>query len=58
MPARTPEDLDRLFAIALNAGDIEGLMRLYEPEAAMRPAPARSSRDWPRSAQALPASSR
>ena len=39
MAARTPEDLDRLFAIALNAGDIEGLVRLYEPEAAMRPGP-------------------
>jgi uncharacterized protein (TIGR02246 family) len=39
MAANTPEDLDRLFAVALNAGDIEGLMRLYETGAAMRPAP-------------------
>jgi ketosteroid isomerase-like protein len=39
MAARTPEDLDRLFAIALNSGDIDGLMRLYEPQAALRPAP-------------------
>ena len=39
MAANTPEDLDRLFAVALNAGDIEGLMRLYEPGAAMRPGP-------------------
>jgi uncharacterized protein (TIGR02246 family) len=39
MVAQTPEDLDRLFAVALNAGDIDGLMRLYEPEAAMRPGP-------------------
>lgn len=39
MAARTPEDLDRLFAVALNAGDIDGLMRLYEPGAAMRPGP-------------------
>jgi uncharacterized protein (TIGR02246 family) len=39
MGARTPEDLDRLFAQALNSGDIEALMRLYEPQAALRPAP-------------------
>jgi len=39
MGARTPEDLDRLFATALNAGDLEALMRLYEPQAALRPAP-------------------
>jgi uncharacterized protein (TIGR02246 family) len=39
MAAHTPEDLDRLFAVALNAGDIDGLMRLYEPGAAMRPGP-------------------
>jgi uncharacterized protein (TIGR02246 family) len=39
MAARAPEDLDRLFAAALNSGDIEALMRLYEPQAALRPAP-------------------
>ena len=39
MTARTPEDLDRLFADALNSGDLEALMRLYEPQAALRPAP-------------------
>ena len=39
MSARTPEDLDRLFALALNSGDLEALMRLYEPQAALRPAP-------------------
>jgi ketosteroid isomerase-like protein len=39
MGARTPEDLDRLFAAALNAGDLEALIRLYEPRAALRPAP-------------------
>ena len=39
MGARTPEDLDRLFAAALNAGDLEALVRLYEPQAALRPAP-------------------
>ena len=39
MGARTPEDLDRLFAQALNSGDVEGLIRLYEPQAALRPEP-------------------
>ena len=39
MGARTPEDLDRLFAIALNSGDLEALLRLYEPQAALRPGP-------------------
>ena len=39
MGARTAEDLDRLFATALNAGDLEALMRLDEPQAALRPAP-------------------
>lgn len=39
MAARTPEDLDRLFAVALNSGDIDGLISLYEPQAALRPAP-------------------
>ena len=39
MGARTPEDLDRLFALALNSGDLEALVRLYEPQAALRPGP-------------------
>jgi uncharacterized protein (TIGR02246 family) len=37
MPARTPEEVDRLFAEALNAGDIESLLSLYEPQAALAP---------------------
>ena len=40
MGARTPEDLDRLFASALNAGDLEAMIGLYEPRAALRPAPS------------------
>ena len=39
MAARTPEDLDRLFGLALNSGDLEALVRLYEPQAALRPGP-------------------
>jgi uncharacterized protein (TIGR02246 family) len=32
MPARTPEEVDALFEKAMNAGDLEGLVALYEPE--------------------------
>lgn len=37
MDARSPEDLDRLFCEALNAGDLEGLVGLYEADAVLRP---------------------
>ena len=33
MPAHKPEELDVLFAKAVNAGDIEAVMKLYEPTA-------------------------
>ena len=33
--AQKPEDLDRLFEDALNRGDLEAIMTLYEPDAAM-----------------------
>ena len=39
MPARTPEQIDQLFAEALNAGDVDALVELYEPNASMRPSP-------------------
>jgi ketosteroid isomerase-like protein len=39
MPARTPEELDILFASAINAGDIEALITLYEPGACLTPKP-------------------
>ena len=39
MSARTPEEIDTLFAKALNAGDLEGLMALYEPQATLMPSP-------------------
>jgi uncharacterized protein (TIGR02246 family) len=39
MPARAPEDLDRLFAEALNAGKLDALVALYEPLAALTPMP-------------------
>ena len=33
MPAHTPEEVDRLFTEAVNAGDLDALMALYEPGA-------------------------
>jgi uncharacterized protein (TIGR02246 family) len=39
MPARSPEDVDALFEKALNAGDLEGLVALYEPDATLIPQP-------------------
>ena len=33
--AERPEDLTRLFVERVNAGDVEGLLDLYDPEAAM-----------------------
>jgi len=41
MAARNPEDLDRLFAGALNTGNIEELMTLYEPQASLMAAPGK-----------------
>jgi len=35
MPATTPEQLHRFFEDRFNAGDIDGLMELYEPDAAL-----------------------
>ena len=39
MSARTPEEIDTLFAQALNAGDLAALVALYEPQAALMPSP-------------------
>jgi ketosteroid isomerase-like protein len=35
MPARTPEEVARLFAQAFSVHDLEALMALYEPEATL-----------------------
>jgi ketosteroid isomerase-like protein len=35
MPATTPEQMHRLFEDTFNAGDIDGLMELYESNAAL-----------------------
>jgi len=39
MPATEPDQLHGLFEQAFNAGDIEALMALYEPDAALVPQP-------------------
>ena len=41
MNARTPEEIDTLFAKSLNAGDLDALMTLYEPQAALMPSPGK-----------------
>jgi uncharacterized protein (TIGR02246 family) len=42
MPARNPEDIDPLFAQALNAGDLDALVALYEPQASLTPSPGKT----------------
>jgi len=37
MAAREPGDIHRLFAESFRAGDLDGLMRLYEPDAVSQP---------------------
>ena len=41
MPAHMPEELDVLFVKAMNAGDIEAVMKLYEPAASFTEQPGR-----------------
>ena len=44
MPATTPAQIHRLFETAFNAADIDGLMALYEPDAALVPQPGTVAR--------------
>ena len=39
MPAMSPEQIHREFEQAFNAGDLEALLDLYEPDAALIPQP-------------------
>ncbi len=39
MPARKPEEIHGLFADALNSGEIDALMALYEPGVSLVPQP-------------------
>lgn len=42
--ARTPEQLHALFAACATAGDVDGLVSLFEPDAVMRQAPGADAR--------------
>ena len=42
MPARSPEEIHPLFGQAFSAGDLDGLMALYEPTAKLFPQPDHS----------------
>ena len=39
MPAMNPVELDQLFGEALNSGNLDGLLALYEPDASFNPEP-------------------
>src|SRR5207247_9771722 len=53
MPARSPEEVDALFEKALNAGDLEGLVALYEPDATLIPQPGQEAKGREAIRQAL-----
>ncbi|MGH8887348.1 MAG: YybH family protein [Egibacteraceae bacterium] len=42
MPAREPREVLRLASEAFNAGDLDGLAALYEPEATLVPQPGQA----------------
>jgi uncharacterized protein (TIGR02246 family) len=42
VPARIPEELDRLFVEKMNAGDLEAVVALYEPDATLVPQPGQT----------------
>ncbi|HLT20562.1 MAG TPA: nuclear transport factor 2 family protein [Thermomicrobiales bacterium] len=53
--ARTPADVDRLFAEALSAGDLEGALAMYEPDAVYHSEPSHPARGHERIRQELAA---
>jgi len=53
--AAHPEDLERLFVERLNAGDVEGLVALYEPDAVMALPDGRTATGTPELRAALTA---
>jgi uncharacterized protein (TIGR02246 family) len=42
MPARSPEDVDKLFIENMNAGDVEAVVALYEADATLSPQPGQT----------------
>jgi uncharacterized protein (TIGR02246 family) len=53
MPATTPEQVHRLFEEVFNAGDLDGLMELYEPDAALIAQPGSVARGGEQARAAL-----
>jgi ketosteroid isomerase-like protein len=53
MPAHTPEDVHPTFAKLFSAGDLEGVMALYEPGARLIPQPGASPVSGPAIRQVL-----
>lgn len=42
MPARTPEEVHKLFIEYFSAADVDGVLSLYEPQATMMPQPGQT----------------
>lgn len=53
MTARTPEELDSLFAGFLNAGNLDDLAALYEAQATLTPSPGKTVVGLPAIREAL-----
>lgn len=53
MPAMSPEQIHRAFEDAFNAGDIDGLLTLYEPDAVIIPQPGQVARGTQQVREAL-----
>ena len=43
-PARDPQDLERFLVVRQNAGDVEGMLALFEPDAVVDTADGRITR--------------
>lgn len=43
MPAQKPEQCDELFESGINAGDVDAVVALYEPDATLVPAPGQTA---------------
>jgi ketosteroid isomerase-like protein len=53
VPVTKPEDMNAAFAEAVNSGEIERLLALYEPDALLAPRPGERARGEPEIGQAL-----
>ena len=53
MPARKPQEVHRLFSEAFNAGDLNAIVSLYEPDAVLVPQPGQTVRGHAAIRQAL-----